>query len=92
MFGTIILDAYCLDETKSMAEFIDEICSPLDTVGWASAGIYSFWNYDTRELLYIGLASDLYVRFKQHNGLLPIDDNACKYQQIQDYFKVTSKN
>lgn len=91
MFGTIILDAYCLDETKSMAEFINEICSPLDTVGWASAGIYSFWDYDTRELLYIGLASDLYVRFKQHNGLLPIDDNACKYQQIQDYFKTHQK-
>ncbi len=87
MFGTIIMDAYNKDEVRSMADFLDDICSPLDTWGWASAGIYSFWDHDTKEILYIGLASDLPVRFKQHNGLLPIDDGACKYQQIQDYFK-----
>lgn len=91
MFGTIILDAYTKDEIKDMAEYIEEICSPLDTVGWASAGIYSFWDYDTKEILYIGLASDLYVRFKQHNEILSIDDNACKYQQIQNYFKTHKK-
>ncbi|WP_373481791.1 GIY-YIG nuclease family protein [Acetobacterium sp.] len=91
MFGTIILDAYKSDELEIMANFIDEICSPMDTVGWASAGIYSFWEYDTKEILYIGLASDLCVRFKQHNGLLPIDDSACKYLQIQDYFKTHKK-
>lgn len=91
MFGTIILDSYTKDEIYNMAEYIEEICSPLDTIGWASSGIYSFWDYGTKNILYIGLASDLYVRFKQHNGLLPIDDNACKYQQIQDYFKSREK-
>jgi hypothetical protein len=59
--------------------------------GWASSGIYSFWDYYTKDVLYIGLASDLSVRFKQHNGLLPIDDNASKYQQIQEYFKTHEK-
>lgn len=87
MFGTIILDAYKKEEVHSFSEIIEEICSPLDTVGWASAGIYSFWNYDSKEILYIGLASDLYIRFKQHNGLLPIANNACKYEQIQEYFQ-----
>lgn len=91
MFGTIILDAYSADEVEKMAEWIEEICSPLDTVGWASAGIYSFWDCDTKEVLYIGLASDLYIRFKQHNGILPIDDNACKYQQIREYFTSHTK-
>ncbi|SHH97864.1 hypothetical protein SAMN02745196_02162 [Clostridium collagenovorans DSM 3089] len=86
MFGTIIMDAYTIDEAKDIANFIEENCSPLDNWGWASAGIYSFWDYHTKEVLYIGLASDLTVRFKQHNGLLPIDDGACKYQQIQQYF------
>lgn len=81
------MDAYSSDELDVMASYIDEICSPMDTVGWASAGIYSFWDYDTKEILYIGLASDLCIRFQQHNGLIPIDDNACKYQQIQEYFK-----
>ena len=52
MFGTIILDAYKKDEVNSFSEKIEEICSPLDTVGWASAsaGIYSFWNYNSKEI------------------------------------------
>ena len=91
MFGTIILDAYKKDEVYSFSEKIEEICSPLDTVGWASAGIYSFWDYTSKEILYIGLASDLYIRFKQHNGLLPIEHNACKYEQIQEYFEKHEK-
>ena len=86
MFGTIIMDSYKSNEAELMANNIDEICSPMDTLGWASAGIYSFWNYYTKEILYIGLASDLCIRFKQHNGLYPIDENACKIRQINDYF------
>jgi len=91
MFGTIIADAYKFDEIEVIAGYIDELCSPMDTVGWASAGIYSFWNYDTKEILYIGLASDLYTRFRQHNGLLPIDTAACKYLQIQRHFECHEK-
>lgn len=86
MFGTIIMDAYKADEAEVMANYIDEICSPMDNWCWASAGIYSFWDYYTKEILYIGLASDLCVRFKQHNGLYPIDENACKVRQIREYF------
>ena len=89
LFGTIIMDSYKLDEVEKMAQFIDEICSPMDSCGWSSAGIYSFWDYYTKEVLYIGLASDLCVRFKQHNGLIHIKDSACKYKQIKEYF---SKN
>lgn len=91
MFGTIIMDAYMADESEQMASFIEEIYSPMDSLGWASAGIYSFWDYYTKEVLYIGLASDLYVRFKQHNGLYPISENACKVQQINEYFKSHNK-
>lgn len=86
MFGTIIMDAYKADEASNMADYIDEICSPMDNLYWASAGIYCFWDYYTKETLYIGLASDLCVRFKQHNGLYPIDESACKVRQISDYF------
>ena len=86
MFGTIIMDSYKADEKELVATNIDEICSPMDSLGWASAGIYSFWDYYTKDVLYIGLASDLCVRFKQHNGLLPIAENACKVRQIQEYF------
>ncbi|HYE11425.1 MAG TPA: hypothetical protein VEF53_14745 [Patescibacteria group bacterium] len=91
MFGTIIMDAYSKGEERSMSDYLDEICSPRDSWGWSSAGIYSFWDYNTKEILYIGLASDLSVRYKQHNGLLTIEDGACKYLQIQEYFKAHTK-
>ena len=38
--------------------------------------------------MYIGLASDLSERFKQHNGILP-NKEGSKQKQIDDYF---SKN
>ena len=65
MFGTIIMDSYKADEAESMSQNIDEICSPMDTVGWASAGIYSFWDYYTKDVLYIGLASELFQAVQQ---------------------------
>ena len=85
MFGTVILDAYKKEETNQIAEAVDDLCSPTDMYGWASAGIYSFWNYQTREILYIGLASDLAVRFKQHNGILPLQSGS-KQAKIEEYF------
>ena len=36
MFGTIIMDSYKADEAELMAKNIDEICSPMDSLGWAS--------------------------------------------------------
>ncbi len=91
MFGTVIIDAYKKDETLELAKAVDDLCNPNDNYGWASAGIYSFWDYNTHEILYIGLASDLYERFRQHNGLLPIAPEACKINQIQEYFKSHNK-
>ena len=91
MFGTVIIDAYVKDDTENLANAIDDICCPSDSYGWASAGIYSFWDYNTHEVLYIGLASNLAVRFKQHNGLLSMPEEGCKYNYIQEYFKSHSK-
>ena len=88
MFGTVIIDAYRKEETLEMAQAIDDLCSPNDNYGWASAGIYCFWNYYAEAVLYIGLAGDLAERFKQHNGILPIKEGS-KQKQIEDYF---SKN
>ena len=85
MFGTIIMDAYRKEEALQMAEAIDDLCSPNDSYGWASAGIYCFWDYYAQEVLYIGLAGDLSERFKQHNGILPIKDGS-KQKKIEEYF------
>jgi hypothetical protein len=91
MFGTVIQDAYRQNEVNEIVNALDELCNPNDTYGWASSGIYCFWNYYTREILYIGLAVDLTERFKQHNGIILIDENACKYKQINEYFKKNEK-
>lgn len=89
MFGTVIIDAYRQDETSEIVDALEDLCSPTDSYGWASSGIYCFWDYYIEEVLYIGLASDLCTRFKQHNGILPIEDSCCKKHYIDEYF---SKN
>lgn len=91
MFGTIIMDAYRESETLEIADALEDLCSPNDHYGWASAGIYCFWDYYIEEVLYIGLASDLCVRFKQHNGLLPLDPDCCKESYIKNYFSCNER-
>ena len=86
MFGTVIIDAYRENEKQQMADAIDDLCCPNDNYGWASAGIYCFWDYYTHEVLYIGLAGDLAERFMQHNGLLHVESGS-KEKQINEYFK-----
>lgn len=88
MFGTVIIDAYRKEEAYDIANAIDDLCSPNDNYGWASAGIYCFWDYYTESVLYIGLAGDLAERFKQHNGILPLKEGS-KQSKIEEYF---SKN
>jgi len=91
MHATIVQNAYRQNEVQDIVRYLEELCSPNDSFGWASAGIYSFWNYETREVLYIGLAVDLADRFKQHNGLKTMDANGCKFEKIQEYFTVNEK-
>ena len=60
MFGTVIIDAYRKEETLELADAIDDLCSPKDNNGWASAGIYCFWDYYAEAVLYIGLAGTFF--------------------------------
>ncbi len=92
MLRTIILQPYKKSERKKVAEALDVLCSPKDDYGWASAGVYAYWNYYTNEVLYIGLAIDLKERFKQHNGFYPrINKKTCKVELIEEYFKQYEK-
>ena len=91
MFGTVIIDAYSKEDRKEMADAIEDLCSPNDNYGWSSAGIYCFWDYYTREVLYIGLASDLSDRFRQHNGIKLVSDSSCKFIKIEEYFNSNEK-
>lgn len=85
------MDSYRKEEIGQIAFALDDLCSATDSYGWASSGIYSYWNYYTNELYYIGLAVDLTERFKQHNGLLPIDPASSKYEKIMEYFQTNEK-
>lgn len=89
--ATIVLDSYKIDETKLIANALNNICSPNNNGDWASSGIYCFWNYYTKEIYYIGLAIDLAERFKQHNGLIKSSDETCKNKYINEYFKTNEK-
>ncbi|NDP28636.1 MAG: hypothetical protein GZ087_14625 [Flavobacterium sp.] len=92
MLRTIILQPYKKCERKKVVKALDELCSPEDNYGWASAGIYVYWDYYTNDVLYVGLAVDLTERFKQHNGFYPeIDKRTCKYEQIEKYFSDNEK-
>lgn len=91
MFATIILDAYGTKDREQMADALDMLCAPTDKYGWASNGVYSFFSPESQALMYLGLASDLSERFRQHNGLNPCDPDCCKKHQIDEYFTRRSK-
>jgi hypothetical protein len=91
MLCTVIRDIYKQDEVEKLAEAIEDITSPIDSSGWASTGIYCFWNPQTNEVLYFGLAIDLSARFKQHNGLQNCASDGCKLEYINDWFQNNSE-
>jgi hypothetical protein len=43
---------------------------PEDSPDWSRKGVYGYWDPVTRTLLYLGLATNLPLRFAQHNGLV----------------------
>ena len=89
MLRTIILDAYREGEKDEIVKAFDPL---RDNYGWASAGIYCYWDYYTHETYYIGLAVDLTERFKQHNGYYSaIDAKTCKKREIDTYFQTKDK-
>lgn len=85
VFATVIQDAFVQGEEEEVARALATLCSD-DAYGWASSGIYCFWDYATRRILYIGLADDLRRRFRQHTGLIVCKPNSCKKEKIDTYF------
>jgi len=84
--ATIILNQYSRGTAKQLGAAITDVCSPSCTNGFASSGIYIFWDIAEREALYIGLAIDLGLRFNQHNGFKPCPREVCKLEHIMAYF------
>ncbi|MBN9519473.1 hypothetical protein J0H58_13275 [bacterium] len=86
MLATIILDSFTKVEAPEIAAALDMICAPDETYGFASACIYAFWSIPDRNILYIGLAGDVTVRFRQHTGIRACEPECCKRREIEDYF------
>jgi hypothetical protein len=85
MWGTIVLDAYRWEQRRAMRDALEDIASPRDMYGFASGGIYCFWDVDTRDVLYIGKAVDLPDRFAAHHGLGG-NRRGSKYDEIRAHF------
>lgn len=86
MLATWIRDVYGDDQRSDLREAIDGIASPLDNYGFASAGVYIFFDPTNFDVLYIGLARDLSVRFAQHNDLVTMSADGCKREQVKEWF------
>jgi hypothetical protein len=86
MYATVILDSYEASEPPVIASALDELCGPSDNYGWAFEGIYCFFDPVGSSALYIGLAEDLAMRFRQHNRLLPCPERSCKAERIAGHF------
>ncbi|HEV2886182.1 MAG TPA: hypothetical protein VGX49_04665 [Jatrophihabitans sp.] len=87
MLATWIRDVYRRDEASDLRGAINDLACPTDYFGFASNGVYIFFNPIALETLYIGLARDLSERFAQHNGLVRMAETGCKKQQIDAWFR-----
>ena len=87
MLATVILDVFSLERAEELAAAIDELCPPAGGGPFASSGLYAFWDPASRDLLYLGLARDLGIRFRQHSGLLSCDSKGCKVEHVRCWFQ-----
>lgn len=81
--GTVVRDVYRDDQRMEMYETLNVLLRG----GFHRAGVYCYWNPESRAPFYIGLAKDLPTRFAQHNclkGRRP--GNGNKGRQINDWF------
>lgn len=91
MFGTVLRDVFASGERAEMRNAINELCAPTDTYGWASVGVYAFFDPEPKDLslpplLYIGLANDLSDRFAKHAGLKGSNPAGSKLAEINAWF------
>jgi hypothetical protein len=92
VLATILHDVFEVSEAPALRDALDELCCPTDNYGWASTGVYCFFNPDPnikapgRRILYIGRAVDLAERFAQHVGLIHFPANNCKRESIKKWF------
>ncbi len=73
-------------DAAEVRDALEEIASPLDSYGWSSDAVYTFWCPATRNLLYVGLAVDIAQRFAQHLSIGSRRTRGCKAAELQGWF------
>lgn len=84
MLCTIVWDVYRDDERGQVWRALQDLI-PADSPDWSQKGIYAYWDPDTHELLYVGLAAYLPERFAQHNRLVS-HSGGNKADKIDEWF------
>jgi len=84
MLCTLIWDTYTDADRLGVLAAMRRLL-PRNSRDWSRKGVYAFWDPDTRELLYVGLASNIPQRFAQHNGLIA-HSGGNKSNQINQWF------
>jgi hypothetical protein len=69
MLCTVIWDVYGDDDRSEMWAALQNLLHE-HSPDWSRKGVYAYWDPERRELLYVGLATNLPERFAQHNGLV----------------------
>jgi hypothetical protein len=83
---TVISESYGTEERRDVADALEELLTP-GSPDWSRRGVYVYWDRESHEILYLGLANDLPTRFQQHNGLVS-HGGGNKTQEINDYFEM----
>lgn len=83
--ATVIRDVYRSDERTGLRDALRSLL-PVGGYNWHPSGVYCFWDPDTRDVLYIGLAKDIERRFAQHNGLVGSAARGNKRKKIEEWF------
>lgn len=91
LFGTIVSDVYSKDEANNIYVSLKTICGNDHSKPFDTYGIYCYWDFYTKEILYIGLSKDLVSRFAQHNNINSKSTKGNKSLKIREYFKSKDK-
>jgi len=86
VWGTVLLDVYRQEHAQHVREALERLLGPDSGSAWATGGVYVFWNPETRDPLYVGIAGDFPERFAQHNGLRSCPAAGCQRANIENYF------
>lgn len=88
LFGTIIVDYYKENESNKIFDSLDLVCNKKDNYSFDGFGVYFFWDYYTKEILYFGITNNMHRRFGEHNGFSEVKNpDGIKYEKICNTLK-----